>query len=144
MRVHDFMRTPAAICCPDTQLAEAARQMAAQNVGSLVVVGDGGELAGMITDRDLVVRGVARWLEPETEIAELMTTQVTFVRDDTDAFAAATEMAAEGCRRMPVLNEQGHLVGVVTLDDLLTLFARQTDKLAETVGFEIANPALAR
>jgi CBS-domain-containing membrane protein len=69
-----------------------------------------------------------------------MTSDVLWLRDDTPMFAAATEMATAGCRRMPLLDDEGRVAGMITLDDLLTVFARQTEKLAQVVGSELAIP----
>lgn len=136
MNLHEFIHTPAVTCTPDTTLAEAAALMEANDVGSLVVV-DHGKPVGIVTDRDLTIRGMARRREPDTPIEEIMTPRVVFLREDASVFAAATEMATAACRRMPVLDMNGKIIGVVSLDDLLTLFARQTDKLAEAVSAEM-------
>jgi signal-transduction protein with cAMP-binding, CBS, and nucleotidyltransferase domain len=137
MNLHEFMHTPAITCTPATTISEVGRLMEEREVGSVVVVGTDGALLGIVTDRDLAVRAVAHRREPDTPVSELMTENVVFVRSDANVFAAATEMATAGCRRMPVLDDNGTIAGVVALDDLLTLFARQTDKIAEAVAAEM-------
>jgi signal-transduction protein with cAMP-binding, CBS, and nucleotidyltransferase domain len=76
----------------------------------------------------------------DTPVSKVMSEDVVFLREDATLFAAATEMATAGCRRMPVLDEAGTVMGLVALDDLLVTFARQTDKLSEAIASEIAHP----
>jgi len=141
MNLHEFMHTPAVTCSRRATLAEVAGLMERHDVGSVVIVDDDKAPAGIVTDRDLALRGLGRRREPDTPVAEIMTAKVVFLREDTDVFAAATEMATAGCRRLPVLDMDGRVAGVVSLDDLLTLFARQTDKLAEAVMAEMPRSA---
>jgi signal-transduction protein with cAMP-binding, CBS, and nucleotidyltransferase domain len=141
MNLHEFMHTPAVTCTLATTIADAANLMETHEVGSVVVLDAQGALAGIATDRDLAIRGLGRRREPDTPIEEVMTPNVVFLREDTNVFAAATEMATAHCRRMPVIDMSGRVTGVVSLDDLLTLFARQTDKLAEAVTAEMPHGA---
>lgn len=141
MHLYEFLQTPGITCSPDTTLATVAGLMERHEVGSVVVVDEDGQLAGIVTDRDVAIRGMGRRREPDTPVYEIMTRNVVFLREDADLFAAATEMATAGCRRMPVLDMDGNMKGVVALDDLLTIFARQTDKLAEVAAAEIAQAA---
>jgi CBS domain-containing protein len=142
MNLTEFMHTPAVVCPPTATLVDVSRLMASNDVGSVVITDVEGGLAGIVTDRDVAIRGMAHRREPDTPIAELMSPTVVFVREDANVFAAATEMVSAGCRRMPVLDAQGHVKGVIALDDLLTLFARQTDKLAEVVAVEAPRPVM--
>jgi CBS domain-containing protein len=144
MNLQEFTQTPAITCSPETSLAEVASLMERRDVGSIVVLDERGALAGIVTDRDLAVRGLAHGRVGDTRVAEIMTPNVIFLREDADVFAAATEMATAGCRRMPVLDLHGHLTGVIALDDLLTMFARQTDKLAGVVAAEMAGSSSTR
>jgi len=137
MEVRHFARTPAVTCTLETALSVVARLMDDHDVGSVVVVDDDGRIAGIVTDRDLVVRALAAGLDPDTPVTKVMTSDVLWIRDDTSLFAAATEMATAGCRRMPVLDGHARVIGMITLDDLLTVFARQTAKLAEVVVSEL-------
>jgi signal-transduction protein with cAMP-binding, CBS, and nucleotidyltransferase domain len=113
-------------CGPDLSLAEVALFMEQENVGSIA------------TDRDLALRGMGRRLAPDTPVSEVMTRDVILLREDADLFDAASQMAAAECRRLPVLGLDGTLKGVVTLDDLMVLFAHQTDSLAQAVAAEMA------
>jgi signal-transduction protein with cAMP-binding, CBS, and nucleotidyltransferase domain len=138
MELYEFIHAPAVTCSPDTTLAETARLMEQHNVGSVIVVGSDGAVMGMITDRDLAMRGMARQREPQTPVAEIMTANVSSIREDADVFDAAREMATSGCRRLPVVGVDGTLKGIVALDDLMVLFTRQADNLAHVVAAEIA------
>ncbi|MGB8652155.1 MAG: CBS domain-containing protein [Mycobacteriales bacterium] len=137
MELRDVVST-AVSCRPETTLAEAARQMDDEGVGSVVVVDGIGNVVGIVTDRDITVRGMAADRPPTTPVKQVMTSDVVLVREDSDLFEAARQMAAAECRRLPVVGSDGALVGVVTLDDLMLLFAHQTDSLASVIAAETA------
>ena len=142
MDLRSLGHAPPVTCSLDTPVSEVAGLMDTQNVGSVIVLDDDGRLAGIVTDRDLVVRAMADGRDPDTAVAKVMTSDVLWLREDTPLFAAATEMATAGCRRMPILDVRARVTGLIAPDDLLTVFARQTEKLAEVVSSEIANPNL--
>ncbi len=139
MELQRFGRAPAIACTAVTPISEVAVLMDTHDVGSVVIVDEDGRLSGIVTDRDLVVRAMADGRDPSTAVSKVMTSDVLSLREDTPLFAAATEMATAGCRRMPVVDEQARVTGMITLDDLLTVFARQTEKLAEAVSSEMAS-----
>src|SRR5581483_11279476 len=101
MRLREFMH-PAITCDANTILADAARMMEGANVGSLVVTA-GQRILGIVTDRDLGVRGYGRNLPGTMLVTEIMTKQVVSMRDTADVFDAAAEIAHSGCRRLPVV-----------------------------------------
>ena len=104
----------------DTSVFAAAQQMAAQEVGTLVVTDSGGRPAGIVTDRDIVVRCVAEGLPLEdTEVSEIMTRDPIAVWEDTEVEAALERMADKEVRRLVVLDNSERVVGIVSLDDLL-------------------------
>lgn len=99
----------------------AARMLTHYNIGALPVCDSRGQLVGMITDRDLVVRCVASGLMPEkTKVGEIMTGRVISVSSDMEAGVAAHLMGREQVRRLPVV-EQGKLCGIVSVGDLAGL-----------------------
>jgi len=106
--------------CTTTQagLQEAARRMRDLNVGSLPVCGDGDRLVGMITDRDIAVRAVADGRDGTTHVADVMTPSVIYCFEDQDVSEAAGVMKRQQIRRLPVLNRQHRLVGILALADL--------------------------
>ena len=104
----------------DTSVLAAAQQMAAQEVGSLVVTDSGGRPTGIVTDRDVVVRCLAEELPPgETTVSEIMTPGPVTVWEDTEVEAALETMADKEVRRLVVLNDAERVVGIASLDDFL-------------------------
>lgn len=119
MRLRDLMTTDVRTCAPDTPVSEVARIMEEADCGFVPVV-EGGRVAGVITDRDIVLRAVARGRDIRTTTArECMTSPAVTVGPDTDAHAAADLMADKQIRRLCVV-DGGRLVGVVALGDLAT------------------------
>jgi CBS domain-containing protein len=112
---------------PDQQARDAARFMLQADAGSIPVT-DGERLVGMITDRDIAVRGVALGYGPETLVSELMTSGVVSAHADEPVEEAARKMGEAQVRRLPVIDDQERLVGIVSLGDL----ARETDE--DTAG----------
>jgi CBS domain-containing protein len=84
----------------------------------LMPVGDDDRLVGMLTDRDIAVRAVAAGMGPETPVADVMTEEVKYCFDDDDAEDVARNMGEQQIRRIPVVNRDKRLVGIVTLSDL--------------------------
>jgi len=111
----------------------ASRRMAQAEVGTLVVLEGPGPKGpiGILTDRDIVLRCVARGLDPETTtIATIMSKPVQTVDEYTPIEGAAAKMARAGTRRLVVTGPEGRLVGVLSLDDLLALLTGE----AEAIG----------
>lgn len=102
------------IARPQDTIAQAAGLMARHDVGSLPV-GDGDRLVGFLTDRDIVVRAVAGGLGPDTPVREVMSTEVKYCFDDEDIDDVARNMAQQQVRRLPVLDRDKRLVGIVSL-----------------------------
>ena len=118
MKVKDCMTAAAISVAEDESVAAAARIMARQNVGALPVRGRGGRLAGIVTDRDLVLRCVASGeAANHVPVGRVMTTRVATVTPEDSVFTAAERMASEQVRRLPVV-ENGRLVGMVSLADV--------------------------
>ncbi|MFD9123345.1 CBS domain-containing protein [Kitasatospora sp. NPDC059571] len=129
MRVADLMTTPPVTVTPSTAARDAARLMAGQAVGS-VLVAEHGTLHGVLTDRDLVVRLLARDTPPDTPVSALMTERTVTVGADEDLTAAYRVFRRTGVRRLPVLDGT-RLVGVLTIDDL---FLDVLQRLADLLG----------
>jgi signal-transduction protein with cAMP-binding, CBS, and nucleotidyltransferase domain len=136
------MHTPAVICRSSATLAEVALLMRDRSVGSVVVLDHIGYLAGIVTDRDLAVRGLGGGHSPESPVEQVMTRDVATVSVHADASEAATIMARRMVRRLPVVDEHGHIHGVVTLDDLMRHLAAETDRLADTVLMQARHLAI--
>lgn len=127
MRVKDCMTKQVISVGAGEPVSVAARLMARYNLGALPVRGTDGQLEGMLTDRDIVLRCIAAERSPKAvRVREVMTRSVAAAAPDTDATAAAGIMAARQVRRLPV-TEEGRLVGMVSLADL----SRRPDYMME-------------
>jgi CBS domain-containing protein len=113
----DLMTSPAECLAPDETLVDAARMFSKYDVGSMPVV-EGDTLVGMITDRDIIIEGVAKNLDlAGTPVSKIMSTSVVTVEVTDDAQAVATVLADKQIRRVPVVD--GHrVVGVVSQADI--------------------------
>jgi CBS domain-containing protein len=118
MRVKDVM-TPHAECVgPDDTLQEAARKMRDLDVGPLPVC-DHDRVVGIVTDRDITVRATAEGLDPKTAtVRAAMTEGIDYCFEADDVAEAERLMAERQVRRLPVMNDQKRLVGIVSLGDL--------------------------
>jgi CBS domain-containing protein len=117
MKVSDVMTRDVQTVRADQPVQEAASFMLSNDAGSIPVM-DGERLIGMITDRDIAVRGIAKGHGPDTPVGELMTNDLVVVRLDDDVTEAATRMSDAQVRRLPVIDEDERLCGIVSLGDL--------------------------
>jgi len=117
MKVSEVMTREVATVSPDQTAQEAASFMLSSDAGSIPVT-EGERLVGMITDRDIAVRGVARGHGPDTPVRELMSGDVVCAREDDDVDDVAVRMSEAQVRRLPVLDEDSRLCGIVSLGDL--------------------------
>ena len=118
MQVQEIMSRKVELTSPNTTVRDVARKMRADNIGALPV-GENDRLVGMVTDRDIVVRAVAEERSPgNTSVREVMSEHVCYCFEDDDIGQAAQIMAEHQVRRLPVLNRDKRLVGVVALADL--------------------------
>lgn len=127
MKVSEVMTTDVETISADQTAREAASFMLRADAGSIPVC-EGDRVIGMITDRDIAVRGVAEGRGPDTPVSELMSDGVICAREDEDIRTVAQRMSDEQIRRLPVLDADDRLCGIVSLGDL----ARETrDETAE-------------
>lgn len=117
MRVSEAMTRDVRLAAPHQSIQDAARVMAEIDAGVLPV-GDNDRLVGMITDRDIAVRAVAQGKGPRTEVREVMSPEVKYCYEDEDAVHVTRNMAELQVRRLPVLNRDKRLVGILALGDL--------------------------
>ena len=118
MQVQEIMHKDVQLADPNMTIRDVARRMRAENVGALPV-GENDRLIGMVTDRNIVVRAVADERVPgNTTVRDVMSEGVCYCFEDDDVGRAAEVMADHQVRRLPVLNRQKRLVGVVALADL--------------------------
>jgi len=121
MKVRDLMTKKPACATPDMGLSQIAKLMADFNVGSIPVVEDqeSRKLVGVVTDRDIATRAVAREKNPlQMKARDIMTTSVVTVRQDDDLEAVAGLMEKNKVRRLPVVDENGNVSGMVAQADI--------------------------
>ena len=122
MKVSEVMTREVQTVQPDQPVQEAANFMLSADAGSIPVT-EGERLIGMITDRDIAVRGVAKGFGPDTPVRELMTDELITARIDDDVQDVASRMSDAQVRRLPVIDQNEQLCGIVSLGDL----ARESD-----------------
>ena len=117
MRVSEIMSRDVRVASPRQSIQEAAAIMAEIDAG-IVPVGENDHLVGMITDRDIAVRAVAKGKGPETSIDDVMTRDVKYCYEDEDSEHVLDNLGDLQIRRVPVVSRDKRLVGIVSLGDL--------------------------
>ncbi len=130
------------ICNRSTDVIEAAELMRRYHVGDLVIVDESGEKrvpVGLITDRDIVTSVIALKIDPTTiTVGDLISRDVVVAQEDQGVFETVDRMRAHGIRRMPVVDKEGGLVGIVSVDDLIELLAEELSKVSKLISREQA------
>ena len=117
MKVREAMTQDVTIANPRQTICDAAKLMAAADAGALPV-GENDRLVGVITDRDIAIRAVARNLPPTTPIRDVMSKEVLYCFEDEDLEHVAENMGEQQIRRLPVLDREKRLVGIISLADV--------------------------
>ncbi len=117
MNVDRCMSTEVYLTTPGHSIGDAARLMKQIDAGVLPV-GEDDRLVGMITDRDIAIRAVAEGKGPETRVGEVMSREILYCYDDENLDDVAMQMRELQVRRMPVLNRDKRLVGIISLGDM--------------------------
>lgn len=139
MELRDIMTRNVEVVGLHATLKEAATKMKDLDVG-LIPVCDGDRLTGMLTDRDITVRATARGLDPNrTEVSEVMSTDIAYCLEDQEVEEAISLMEARQIRRLPILNKEKQLTGVLSLGDI-AVHVGDRDLTGETLE-EISEPA---
>ena len=125
MRVSEAMTRDVQFARPDETIEHAARMMVDMDAGVLPVRDDD-RLVGMITDRDIAVRAVAEGKGPDTRVRDVMSPEVKYCFEDQDLDEVTANMADIQVRRLPVLNRDKRLVGIISLGDIATCEDRST------------------
>ncbi|MCR9231643.1 MAG: CBS domain-containing protein [bacterium] len=136
--------TAGRICTREVDLVDqnesvqvAAERMNSRNVGTLIVLDEESHPIGMLTDRDLALRVVGKGRDAiETTIADIMTRFPCSISEDTSIEAALTKMRSGGFRRLPVVDREGKLLGVLTLDDILELLCEEFTEIGKLIQKE--------
>lgn len=134
MRVSEAMSRDVRLATPQQSIREVAQTMADIDAGA-VPVQENDRLVGMITDRDIAVRAVAQGKGPDTPVGEVMSReQVLYCYDDEDIDHVAQNMSEQRVRRLPVVNREKRLVGIVSLADVATREKRAGGKAVSGVS----------
>lgn len=117
MMIRDCMSTAALTVDPDDSLQRAAQRMSGNDIGFLPVT-DGERLIGIVTDRDIAVRGIGAGLGPDSRVRRVMSPEVRYCYDDEEAVEVLANMSDIQVRRLPVVDAKKRLVGIVAITDL--------------------------
>ena len=117
MKVSEVMTRDVVVANPRQSICDAAKLMAECDTGALPV-GENDRLVGVITDRDIAVRAVAKRLSPDTPVRDVMSQEVLYCFEDEEVEHVARNMADQQVRRLPVLNREKRLIGIVSIGDL--------------------------
>jgi len=126
-------------------VADAARRMRDRGVGTLVVVDEAGKPVGLLTDRDITLRVVASGGDPQaTSVGDVMTERPKTVHENTPIESALALMRSGAFRRLPVVDDRGVVVGIVSIDDVLGLLAEELALIGGLFARQTPRPAAPR
>ena len=133
MRVSEAMTREVRVATPGQTIRDVAKIMAEIDAGSMPV-GENDRLVGMITDRDIAIRGVAQGKGPDTPVREVMSdSKVLYCFEDDDLNDVAKNMGSEQVRRLPVVNKDKRLVGIVSLGNIAQRESKSAGKAVRGV-----------
>jgi len=134
MQVKDLMTTGISCVRPEASLIQAAKQMKQENIGSIPVCNDKGEVLGIVTDRDIVIRALSEDSQKNT-VAEIMTTAIISATPNMNTHEAALLLSKYQIRRLPVVSS-GKLVGMLSIADIArkTLFIDEAGDILSAVS----------
>lgn len=116
--VKEIMSTPPITCSPEDSVKEVIKKMIKYNIGSVVIVKDK-KPVGIITERDIVRRYLSKRLNLFTKAKSIMSSPVNVVKEDTKVLDAAKLMVDYGIKKLPVINEKGEIVGLISESDIV-------------------------
>ena len=142
-KVHEVMTDRPRCVTPETSVSEAAQLMETDNIGSLPIL-DGEQLAGMVTDRDIVIRAVAKGKDPRgMPVREVASRELVTVQADDDLSDALKLMAGHQVRRLPVVDEDNRLVGILAQADIaLEAKEKSVGEMIEEISKSPTGPRL--
>ncbi|MGD9980591.1 MAG: CBS domain-containing protein [Hyphomonadaceae bacterium] len=132
MIVQDAMSRDVITVSPETTIKEAARLMADADIGALPVAA-GDRLAGMVTDRDIAIRAIGVGKGPDCTVGEVMTHDVLYCHEDEDLGHISQNMAENQVRRLPVVDVDKRLVGIISLADIADARAAEAGEALEGI-----------
>lgn len=135
-KISEVMTSEVQVVQPDDTLRDAAAIMAEEDVGALPVC-DGSRLQGMITDRDIAVRAVANGRDADTPVREVMSEDVIWCSEDDDTQEVLGRMGERQIRRIPVVDANRNLVGIVSLGDLAIEDEENVDEALRSISMPV-------
>ncbi len=138
MKIEELVLRPPVLVSPDSTIREAAEVMGRQGVGA-VMVADGGGLLGIVTDRDLVTRVLAKRVRDDARIDSVMSMNVVAIDARSDVRDAVRAFGHHAVRRLPVLNGS-HIVGMLTIDDMLVAYTSEFAEITRGVTAQLLFP----
>ncbi len=140
MPIGEICTREVVVASRDTSVLEAAQLMRQHHVGAVVVadaMNGKRKPVGMITDRDLVVEVLAPQVNASAvTVGDIMLPELNSIQENSGIFEAVQFMRAKGVRRLPVVDKQGWLIGIVSMDDLLALLAEEMNEMAGVISHE--------
>jgi CBS domain-containing protein len=139
MPIGDVCVRDVVIASKGTTIQEAAQLMRQHHVGNVVIVEENGRRipVGIVTDRDIVVSVIATTLDPAVfTLGDLVTEPAVTIHEDQGIFETIQQMRINGIRRMPIVDRDGSLVGIVSVDDLVQLLSEEMGELARLISKE--------
>ncbi len=136
MTIYTVCKTNVVSVSPHTSITFVADLMKEKNIGCVIITEDH-KPVGIVTDRDIALRGTLKSEENvTTPVSTIMTPDVQIIRKDTGIFDAVQVMKSSKVRRLPVVDMGGRLVGLITVDDIIRLLARELGEIARVIGNE--------
>lgn len=133
MKVSECMSAHVRLCAPNDTIQDAARTMKEMDVG-LLPVGENDRLVGTITERDIVIRCLAAGKGADTPVKEAMSSGIHYCFDSDSIEDAAEKMAEQQVRRLPVLNHQKRMVGIISLGDICKAEEKSAGKALKSIS----------
>ena len=140
MQVGDICTREVICASPETTVAAAARTMRQYHIGDVMVTRtDNGRRVplGIVTDRDIVIGVVATDLAPNTlTVGDIMSPELVTAEESEDVFDVVQRMRNKGVRRMPIIDSDSNLVGIISIDDVIEILAEEMNQLAHLISRE--------
>jgi CBS domain-containing protein len=135
MALSDLLTRRPVTAGPKLSLAQVGALMERENVGAVVIT-ESNRPVGIVTDRDLALAVCVRGKSPQDQVQKVMTCPVTTITQERGVFSATQLLMEHAVRRLPIVDNNGELVGLVAFDDLLLLLSRELQSMAEGIKAE--------
>ena len=135
MSINELISRKLVTADPKDSLAKVASLMEQQNVGAIVVTEENRPI-GLVTDRDLALAVCVRKISPQEPVQNVMTCPISTINKDAGVYEATQQLMEQAVRRLPVVDDNGDAVGLVSLDDLFLLLSHELQNMAEGIKLE--------